>query len=680
MSTFEVKVGNATYEVDAADEQTAWKLANQTHNAQQQTQQTQQQPQQLQQAPEPRDISLQGIMMGIKDPINAGAQFVARNVPPSVNEAIDVIPAQLRASNIPIVSKLANALLANPRPEAIDKEIRDREEAFQALRKEVGDEGFDTNRMVGNILPTAAATAGLIPAKAVSTIPRLLGTSAVVGGASSQLTPAVTMGEQANYPAFKQSQAMFGTALGPGGALVGRGLGGVVKNIGERISESTAMDAAKLKLADLLSRSGRGNYFQGGGGDPLAQVEAKLMTQGPEATIAGAGGQTSKSYLDLMATLPGQAKDLVEQFIRNQQATRAKRLVTAADEALGTAGKPYTGTLDALVTEKQTISAPLYKQLEGVSVRVDDELSKLIQASKTAHGGAELLAELKRTTPIDISKIKTGDDIPFDALDKVKQALFDLAENSKGEFSKPTALSNAYNDLRIALTKKMDAISPQDKNGSIYKQARDAFGGPAELEGAVKAGRNAMKEDAIKVADATKGMGASEVEAYRIGVLQSLKDKVGTEGGQTSLLKMWKEPATSDKLKEIFGNDYRKFASDVAREARLKEIESVGRGSQTAARLSGINEDALRNTAQAGQAVSSASQGNPLPAIGTLTKLLSQASTPEATRNEIAKLLLQKGNVAQNTVRELPERVRQYNEQLARQAAMANALAQQPQR
>ena len=692
MATFQVDIGNATYEVDAADEKTAWKLANQAHGAQSLAPPPQQAPQQLQQAPqqapEPRDISGQGILMGIKDPINAGAQFIARNVPPSVNEAIDVIPAQLRASNIPIVSKLANALLANPRPEAIDKEIRDREEAYQALRKEVGDEGFDTNRMVGNILPTAAATAALIPAKAVSTIPRLLGTSAVVGGASSQFAPAVTMGEQANYPAFKQGQAVMGTVLGPVGTTVGRMGGGVVRNIGERFSESTAMDAAKLKLADILSRSGRGSYFQGGGGDPLAQVGAKLMTQGPEATIAGAGGQTSKSYLDLMATLPGQAKDLVEQFIRNQQATRAKRLVTAADEALGTAGKTYTGTLSGLIAEKQTVSAPLYKQLEGVSVRVDDDLSKLIQASKTAHGGAELLAELKSTTPIDVSKIKVGDDIPFDTLDKVKQALFDLAEKSKGEFGKPTALSNAYNDLRVRLTNKMDDMSPKDKAlksdtnplGSVYKEARDAFAGPSQLEGAVKAGRNAMKEDAIKVADATQGMSKSEIEAYRIGVLQSLKDKVGTEGGQTSLLKMWKEPATSDKLKEIFGNDYRKFASDVAREARLKEIESVGRGSQTAARLSGINEDALRNTAQAGQAVSSASQGNPLPAIGTLTKLLSQASTPETTRNEIAKLLLQKGNVAQNTVRELPELVRLYNENLARQAAMANAIAQQPQR
>jgi hypothetical protein len=579
-----------------------------------------------------------------------------------------------------MVSKLANALLANPRPEALDKEIRDREEAYQALRQQTGDEGFDTNRMVGNILPTAAATASLIPAKAVSTIPRLLGTSAVMGGASSQLTPAVTMGEQANYPAFKQGQAVMGTVLGSGGALVGRGLGAGVRNIGERISESSAMDAAKLKLADLLSRSGRGNYFQGGGGDPLAQVEAKLMTQGPEATIAGAGGQTAKGYLDLMATLPGQGKELVEQFIRNQQATRGKRLVTAADEALGTSGKTYTGTLSGLIAEKQTVSAPLYKQLEGVSVKVDDELSKLIQSSKTAHGGAELLAELKSTTPIDVSKIKVGDDIPFDTLDKVKQALYDLAEKNKGEFGKATALSNAYNDLRIRLTNKMDNISPQDKNGSIYKQARDAFAGPSQLEGAVKTGRNAMKEDAIKVADATKGMSASEIEAYRIGVLQSLKDKVGTEGGQTSLLKMWKEPATSDKLKEIFGNDYRKFAADVAREARLKEIETVGRGSQTAARMAGIDEDALRNTVQAGQAVGSAAKGNPVQAISTLTRLISQASTPETTRNEMAKLLLQQGPMALRTVRQLPEQVRQYNEQLAKQAAMANAISQQQNR
>jgi hypothetical protein len=682
MATFQVDIGNATYEVDAADENSAWKLANQAH-----TQPAAQQPKpaiaylnELKQSFDRPSTGSAGALMGLKDPLNAGAQYVSRLVPTAVNEALDVIPAQLRASQNPIVSKLANTLLANPRPEAIDQAIREQERQYQTQRAQVGESGFDPNRMTGNVAPTIAMGLGSLPAAAVSTIPRMLASTAGLGAVSSQLTPAISKEEQANFPQTKQSQAAVGMMLGPAGTIIGRGIGAGAGNIAQRFSESSAADAAKLKLAKLLSKSGVGEYFTSGGGNPLAQIEAKLATRGPESTLAGAAGDYAKGKLDLLATLPGQAKTLVEQFIHNQQATRGKRLVTAADEALGTSGKTYTGTLADLIAEKKTIAGPLYKQLEGLSVRVDDDLASLIQASKTAHGGAELLAELKRTTPIDVSKIKVGDDIPFDTLDKVKQALYDLAEKSKGEFGKPTTLSGAYNDLRISLTNKMDALSPKDKNGSIYKQARDAFAGPSQLEDAVKAGRDSMKQDAIKVADATKGMTQGEIESYRIGVLQSLKDKVGTEGGQTSLLKMWKEPATSDKLKEIFGNDYRKFAADVAREARLKEIESVGRGSQTASRLAQMEEDSLGNIVQAGQAATSAVHGNPLPAISTTAKLLNRASTPETTRNELAKLLLQQGPLATRTIQQLPAQIKAYNEKLAQQAAIANALAQQPQR
>jgi len=619
----------------------------------------------------------EGVLMGIKDPINAGAQYLSRLVPESVNQALDM--PSLRQSTNPLVSALANKVLANPRPEAIDQAIREQERAYQQKRATSGESGFDASRLVGNVLPTMATGMAQLPLAAVSTIPRMLGTTAALGGLSSQLTPVTSQEEQANFPETKRNQAVMGTVLGPLGTIIGKGFGAVGGNIAQRVSESSASDAAKLKLAELLSKSGVGTMFRpGGGGDPLAQIEAKLATRAPETTLAGVAGQGPKSMLDTLATLPGEAKTLVEQLIRNQQATRGKRLVTAADEALGTSGKTYTGTLDALVNEKKTVSAPFYEQLKGVSVKVDNDLSNLIQASKTAHGGAELLAEIKRTTPIDISKIKTGDDISFDALDKVKQALYDLAEKSKGEFGKATELSKAYNQLRIDLTNKMDALSPKDKNGSIYKQARDAFAGPSQLEDAVKTGRNAMKEDAIKVADATKGMGASEIEAYRIGVLQSLKDKVGTEGGQTSLLKMWKEPATSDKLKEIFGNDYRKFAADVAREARLKEIETVGRGSQTAQRIFGAGE--LDNLAPVAQAVQGAASGNPVQTMGAMAKMWNRVSTPEETRNELAKLLLQQGPAAVRTVRELPAMVKQYNEAELKKALLASTLAQQPNR
>ncbi len=686
MAVFDVTVAGKPYPVEAANADDAWVKANELHLSQTQPAQA------VQPKVSPEDIfnslnaqnqggtAVKGFFMGAKDPLNAMAQLISRSVPESVNTALDYIPEKLRTSNIPLVSPFAQKFLQNPRPEAIDAEMRATERQYQQERAQAGESGFDAPRMVGNILPMTAAGVGTLPAAAVSTVPRLLASSTLMGGLTSLLTPAVTQEEQANFPETKTGQAKLGMMLGPAGTLIGKGLGAAGGTIAQKFGEAESVaSAAKLKLAELLSKSGVGNVFQTGGANPLAQIEAKLASTGPNATIAVAGRERTLAELDKLATQPGQAKTLVEQFIRDQQSRRAGRLVTAADEALGTSGKTYSGTLADLIDQKKTAAGPLYKQLEGLSVKVDDDLASIIQASKSAHGGAELLAEIKRSTPIDISKIKKGDDIPFDALDKIKQALYDLSEKSKGEFGKSTTLSNAYNDLRVSLTKKMDDLSPKDKAGSIYKQARDAFAGPSQMEDAVKAGRNAMKEDAIKVADATKGMTLSEVEAYRVGVLQSLKDKVGTEGGQTSLLKMWKEPATSDKLKEIFGNDYRQFAADVAREARLKTIEGVGRGSQTAARLAAMEEDSLGNAVQAGQAAMSAASGSPASVVGTLGKFLPKTMTPEATRNELARLLLQKGPAAQRTIQELPADIEFINKQMAKNAALANALAQQNQ-
>jgi len=679
MSTFQVDIGNATYEVDAPDETTAWKMANQVHvNAPSVARKQNINESILQQLKPLPNAAASGLLMGLKDPINAGAQIVSSMMPEAVNRALDF--PSLRESESPLIKALASRVLANPRPEAINEEIRKQERAYQQERLQTGDTGFDTARMVGNVIPTMAAGIGALPKAAMATIPRFLGSTAALGAATSQLTPAVSLEEQQNFPQTKESQAMFGAILGPAGTIIGKGLGAGASNIAQRFSESSAADAAKLKLAELLSKSGVGNVFQTGGANPLAQVEAKLASTGPEGTIAVAGRGRTLSALDTLATLPGQAKDLVEQFIHNQQARRASRLVTAADDALGTGGKSYTGAIADLIEQKKTAAGPLYDQLRGVSFKVDDELASIIQASKSAHGSAELLAELKRATPIDISKIKKGDDVPLDALDKVKQALYTLEINSKGDFGKSTPISSAYSDLRNALTKKLDDLSPKDKNGSIYKQARDAFAGPSQLEDAIRVGRDAMKKDAIAVADATKGMTQSELDAYRIGVLQALKDKVSTEGGQTSLLKFWKEPKTSGVLKETFGNDYKQFAADVLRESRLKTIESVGRGSQTASRLAAIEDDNLSNVVQAGQAGAAAAGGNPFPALGTLSKMITKASTPEATRNELAKLLLQQGPMATRTIQQLPAQVRAYNEKLANQAALANALAQQQQR
>jgi hypothetical protein len=484
------------------------------------------------------------------------------------------------------------------------------------------------------------------------------GTISAVG--ASDINPVTNPTEYAQDIAKKGA-----IAAASGGVLSGAGQGvyNVGSNVAQRYIPESAKDAARIKLAQALQRGSSSD----GSNTVLNRVQRE-MGLNPNASIAQAGGPSALSQLDVLASMPGQAKSLVERRIREQQTFRPERLANAADEALGTQGKGFTATLEALDAVKKATSAPLYKQLENVSVKIDDDLQKLIQASTSAHNKAELLTQLKQQLPLDISKLKAGDDVPLNVLDIVKQSLYDLGESARGEFGKATNTSRAYDDLRVSLTKKLEALSPTDKNGSIYRQALDAYAGPSQLGNAVVKGRTAMKQDDIALSDLMGNMSPSELEAFRIGALQSLKDKVGTEAGQTSLLKMWKEPATSNRLKEIFGDNYQKFAQEVAKEARLKPLEQVGRGSGTFSRMAGAEDlGVMPTTMAAGKAVASAATGSPMAAAGEAVNVKNRIGQvinqmPETTRNELAKMLLLRGPTGQLEVENTAALIRALNQ------------------
>ena len=482
------------------------------------------------------------------------------------------------------------------------------------------------------------------------------GTISAVG--ASDINPVINPTEYAQDIAKKAA-----ISSASGGVLSGAGQGvyNVGSNVAQRYIPESAKDAARVKLAQALERGGDGVN------SVLNRVQRE-MGLNPNVSIAQAGGPSALSQLDVLASLPGQAKTFVERRIREQQMFRPERLINAADEALGTQGKGFTATLEALDAVKKATSAPLYQQLENVSVKIDPQLQALIQASTSAHGKAELLTQLNRQLPLDISKLKAGDDVPLKVLDVVKQSLYDMGESARGEFGKATNTSRAYDDLRVALTKKLENLSPADKNGSIYRQALDAYAGPSQLSNAVVKGRTAMKQDDIALSDLMGNMSGSELEAFRIGALQSLKDKVGTEAGQTSLLKMWKEPSTSNRLKEIFGDNYQKFAQDVAKEARLKPLEQVGRGSATFSRMAAAEDlGVMPTTMAAGKAVANAATGNPLAAAGEAVNVKNRIGQvinqmPETTRNELAKMLLLRGAKGQSEIQNAAALIRALNQ------------------
>jgi hypothetical protein len=126
---------------------------------------------------------------------------------------------------------------------------------------------------------------------------------------------------------------------------------------------------------------------------------------------------------------------------------------------------------------------------------------------------------------------------------------------------------------------------------------------------------------------------------------------------------MWKEPATQERLKAVFGNDYRKFASAVAQEARLKGLESAGRGSQTMARAAGMADLDVAPVMQAGQAVAT---GNVPGMVSSAQSLIGRVQTPEAVRNQMGRILLSR---EQQKLLDLSESIRRMNESRARAAA-----------
>jgi hypothetical protein len=427
------------------------------------------------------------------------------------------------------------------------------------------------------------------------------------------------------------TSAAIGGVLGPVTQPVMGVLGAVGRQGIARVSDTAASRYAQQKVAEALLRDTPPDLLQ----SALTMSQARMGKLGSEARIADVGGANVRGLLDTIATLPGETKQALERAIRERQAGRAGRLVSAADEALGAQGAQFQQSLDAFNTIRMTEARPFYQRIENASVLVDDNLLNLLQKSRDLQGGAETLFRRQTGQEINLGNLKKGDVVPMTVLDTVKQSLYDAAQTAKQSGSGNQA--RAIDDIRVNLTSFLVEKSPRLGGKSAYQQALEKWAGPSQMMGAAELGRKAMTDDIIDFRQELSRLSGSEIDAFRIGALQALRQKTGTEAGQTSLLKMWKEPATQERLKAVFENDYRKFASAVAQEARLKGFESAGRGSQTAARLAGMSDLDIAPAMAAGQSVAS---GNVPGMITSAANLASRVGTPEPVRNQMGQILL----------------------------------------
>ena len=461
-----------------------------------------------------------------------------------------------------------------------------------------------------------------------------------------------------------KSAAISGV-VGPATQPVMAVLGAGGRQIAARVSPARAETYAQQKVAEALLRDTPPDLLA----SALTMSQARMGKLGTEARIADVGGANMRQLLDTIATLPGETKQALERAIRERQAGRAGRLVSAADEALGTAGSQFQQSIDNFSELRRIESRPFYNAIDQAVVQVDEPLMKLLKRSENLQGAAELLYRTKTGQTIDLSKLQSGQPVPMNVLDTLKQSLYDSAQSLKRSGSSQQA--NAYDDVRQELIKALSDRSPKIGGKSAYAQAMEKWAGPSQMMDAAELGRKAMTGDIINFKQELRGLSQSEMDAFRIGALQALRQKTGTEAGQTSLLKMWKEPATQERLKAVFGNDYREFASAVAKEARLKGLESAGRGSQTAARAAGMADLDVAPVMQASQAVAT---GNVPGMVSSASNLFGQVKTPEVVRNQMGRILLSR---EQQKLLDLSESIRKMNEARARAAGTGGYIGAQ---
>lgn len=478
-------------------------------------------------------------------------------------------------------------------------------------------------------------------------------TAATVGGVTGMVQGAGDA-EDGNTLEGATRQGAMGMALGPLALGSMKVTGMTAGALGNQVASH--FPVAGQKYSEWLARNRVADAFSR---DNVTadDVLRKMADLGPEARIGDAAGESTRGLLDLNANLPGKTKDGLEGLIRNRIATRPDRMDDAVYAVNGGYGR--AGDLSAAL-EKQKLAeaAPLYQQLHSMSVAVSPNLKSIFDAATKlgATGTAKKIATAERQPFTLGSKeadnalmlASSSQKVSMRDADLVKRGIDTLIERETDAVTgKVSTLGRSYVRLKNDLLGDLDGLTTDQQTGvSLYKSARDAFAGPASLQTAIKKGRSFWNDDAESLGLAMDGMSNSEREAFRVGASEALRQKIGSQPGQTQLLNFWKDRNTREKLKAVIGDDAK--YSDVEKmlrgEETLKRMESLGpsRNSRTFSREAGAEQQTLDNASDLVAAGLNAKTGGLASMIAGLGKYSARVGTPEPVRDSIGSILMSK--------------------------------------
>jgi hypothetical protein len=396
--------------------------------------------------------------------------------------------------------------------------------------------------------------------------------------------------------------AVINSALG----MTGRGIVSYLKSKYPEALQSTAVQ----KILDRFKQD------QDAGGvsaqDAIDMMNAAKAAKAP-TTLADVGGENVKGLAGYLARAPGPSRQIVKQFLEDRDAQAGQRLSDLLDNTLSSGGAHES--TKALLDLRSAAAHPAYQTAMDSSKVVDSPAIRQIMADPTVRQGIGAGIESQRLEALAAGeKFDPSVYVTEEASAAPGQAVKDtMAGLSNSKPMQVTALPNmrvldaAKRGLDQQIEGERDAVTGRlsqrgvmldrvrqkfvnelDQANPDYAAARAAWGGPSASMDAMRIGQNALREKPEVNADSFGKMTPNDQEFARVGLADSLRQKLMQAGVNADESKaLLRSDWMKAQIKPFFksNEDFNSFVDGVARERQMFDTKGdMSGGSQTAAR------------------------------------------------------------------------------------------------
>jgi len=359
---------------------------------------------------------------------------------------------------------------------------------------------------------------------------------------------------------------IFGGILGGSVPIVVKGAGTLIKNVLNSAGIGDQETAASKMLANYLQK------------DNLSPTEAQqaldeLRRIGvPNPVIADLGkslNDLAYSAYTVQSAAKGTTKEFLENRLIDQPNDIVKGLVEKAGLAKNVNGFEY---LEALTANQSRLASQAYPEAYSKAINAVP-FRKFIDRDvfTKAYGEAVKRADVYGQKLPDLASIRNAQSVPTDVLHQIKMGLDrivdaetdNITKKMSGYGSDVVKVKNEFNDL-------IKSLNPE------YKKANAEFADAERIKNAFKMGEDYQKLNPAEAASKIKKLTSDEKEAFRLGVMADVNERLGNFKGGDFTKQIFKSENQKLLLRNAFPdqasyNDFSQYVKGLNRQAETKQ-------------------------------------------------------------------------------------------------------------